>query len=189
MKNPITPGSLLGRLLLTASIILGLAGVKVNAVSLQSDHDNYHAGAPIAFTFKAGSGNKKDWVGIYPEGVVPGSVGSTIWNYVDGTQNGNSGLKEGTIAFPNGLSLAGVYDAHFLLNDGYTSLFTNTFSVTDPSAPLVHTAKRIYAPGEPITITFTNGPANAKDWIGIYKKGQTPGAADSTTYRYVDGTT
>ena len=52
--------------------------------------------------------------------------------------------------------------------------------------PSVTTDKAAYAAGEPITFTFTNGPGNAKDWIGVYPKGTTPGAV-STIFGYVGG--
>ena len=41
---------------------------------------------------------------------------------------------------------------------------------------------------ESVTISFSGGPGNAKDWVGIYKEGQTPGDVDSTIWSYVDGT-
>lgn len=156
--------------------------------SLQSDHDAYYPGEPIAFSFANGPGNSRDWIGVYPSEVVPGSVGSTIWNYVAGTQTAGAGLKEGAVQFPNGLALAGDWAAYFLLNDGYTALATNLLKVVEPGSPLVRASQRLYATGQRIEITFTNGPANAKDWVGVYKVGQTPGAVQSTIWNYVDGT-
>jgi hypothetical protein len=46
-----------------------------------------------------------------------------------------------------------------------------------------------YKPGEDIVISFSGGPGNAKDWVGIYKEGQTPGAVISVQYKYVGGET
>lgn len=48
--------------------------------------------------------------------------------------------------------------------------------------------KSTYARGENITVTFSNGPGNAKDWIGIYKSTDTPGSQNSTAWLYVNGT-
>lgn len=167
----------------------GLALHASAAPSSWTDHDAYYPAEPIVVSFADGPGNPKDWVGIYPTEIVPGSVGSTIWNYVDGTQGGNTGLKEGTITFGNGLALAGDWVAYLLLNDGYTTLTTNTFKVVDPGTPLVRIGQRVYSTGQAITVTFTNGPAAAKDWVGIYKAGQTPGGGTpSTLWNYVDGT-
>jgi hypothetical protein len=40
----------------------------------------------------------------------------------------------------------------------------------------------------PITISFSNGPGNAADWIGIYKVGDVPGTNQATDWLYVNGT-
>lgn len=169
-----------------------LAGVTPSAhaqsPSVLTDHDAYHSGEIIRVLFKSGPGNRLDWIGVYPDGVEPGLTPSTLWNYVDGTRVGRTGFKEGTVTFPNGLNLDGDWVAYLLLNDGYTKLATNNFKVVDPSSPLVRANKRVYAPDETITITFTNGPANAKDRIVIYPTGQTPDAVGATLWNYVDGT-
>lgn len=156
---------------------------------LISDHTSYFPGENMVFTFLNGPGNRLDWIGLYPDGVTPGSVGSTRWYYVNGTQGGTVGLSEGVVTFAEGLNIAGDWAGYFLLNDGYTMLATNLFKVVDPATPLVRLEKRLILKGEPITVTFTNGPGGAKDWIGIYKEGQTPGSATpSTLWFYVDGT-
>ena len=49
-------------------------------------------------------------------------------------------------------------------------------------------SKTTYKPGEDIVLTFSDGPGNAKDWVGVYKEGQTPGDVGSTLWFYVDGT-
>jgi hypothetical protein len=97
-------------------------------------------------------------------------------------------LSDGKVTFDPGLGIAGDWVGYFLLNDGYTILASNPFKIVDPSATLVRTDKRIYEKGTDITATFNNGPGNPKDWIGIYKAGETPGGPDSTLWYYVNGT-
>ena len=48
--------------------------------------------------------------------------------------------------------------------------------------------KTEYYPGETIVASWSGGPANAKDWIGIYKTGQTPQTVNSTLWAYANGT-
>lgn len=49
--------------------------------------------------------------------------------------------------------------------------------------------KVVYAPGEEIVATWTNGPGSATDWIGIYPRGVIPdGNPGSTIWFYVNGT-
>lgn len=161
----------------------------IAAPGILSNHDDYLPGEEIRITFQDGPGNTKDWIGVYPPEAEPGPTPSTIWQYVDGTQSGSQGIKEGTLIFPNGLALAGDWWAYFFLNDAYTKLATNVFRVVDPSSPILRVPKRQFAIGEPIQVAFTNGPANTKDWIGLYKVGQTPGGSTpSTVWAYVDGT-
>ncbi len=54
------------------------------------------------------------------------------------------------------------------------------------SSPKIESDKLQYKPNETITVTYSAGPGNAKDWVGIYKKGQTPGGIASTTWKYVN---
>jgi hypothetical protein len=169
--------------------LTALSAALAQTPSLVANHTTYYAGEDIVFTFADGPGNRLDWIGIYPEGVVPGSVASTRWSYVDGTPQGNTGLREGTVTFAGGLNLAGPWTAYLLENDGYTELASITFTIIDPFWPLVRTDKRSYVTAEPIVVTFQNGPGNPLDWIGIYLEGQTPGGGPtSTLWSYVDGT-
>lgn len=155
--------------------------------SITTDHFSYLPGEDIVASFKNGPGNKKDWIGVYPKDTTPGA-GSTLWHYVDGTDAGNTALTEGAVLFAGGLNLAGDWTAHILVDDGYTTVAQSDFRVVDPTLPFVRTVKRVYTPGEPITVTFTNGPANPADWVGIYKAGEVPGGPVSTLWNYVGGT-
>jgi len=171
-----------------ALVLTLLSASGLNAQRLVSNLENYFPGEAIQIDFSGGPGNTKDWIGVYPDGVLPGSVGSTIWSYVDGTRSGNAGLREGSVRFANGLNLAGIWNAYFLLNDGYGILTNIAFNVLDPSAPAVRPSQRTFAPGQVITVGFTNGPANPKDWVAVYRANQTPGSIGSTLWSYVDGT-
>ncbi|RYD40309.1 MAG: hypothetical protein EOP85_14460 [Verrucomicrobiaceae bacterium] len=42
------------------------------------------------------------------------------------------------------------------------------------AAPAISLNKASYAPDETIQVTFSGGPGNPKDWIGIYTDGITP---------------
>jgi endonuclease/exonuclease/phosphatase family metal-dependent hydrolase len=63
----------------------------------------------------------------------------------------------------------------------------STFTATP--APLPHsvaTDRADYAPGAPIKVDFA-GPGNSRDWIGIYREGDTPGSVGSQYWKYVGG--
>lgn len=182
-SHPPSPGKLL-----TALVAGLIVSPTLTAQSVVTSRENYFPGEAISVSFAAGPGNAKDWIGIYPDGIKPGSTGSTLWNYVSGTRTPGAGLREGSVTFGSGLNLAGVWTAYLLVNDGYTVVTNASFNVIEPTAPAVRPSANRFAPGEAITVGFTNGPANPKDWVGIYKAGQTPGSVASTLWFYVDGT-
>ncbi|MDF3287950.1 alkaline phosphatase family protein [Streptomyces silvisoli] len=75
-----------------------------------------YQGQSVTFDYSTPAANlsAKNWVGIYPAGVKPGSQGSTLWQY---TPNAN-----GTVSFDTTALTPGAYDVYYLYNDGYTSL-------------------------------------------------------------------
>lgn len=174
--------------LLTVALTLASASALLAAPALLPNHSRYFPDEPIVIQFSDGPGNPADWVGIYPDGAEPGGPPSTLWFYVNGTRTADIGFRQGSLNFSSGLSLGGVWNAFFLLNDGYDQLASTSFEVVDPSTTLVRTDRRTYAAGEPIVVSFFNGFGNPKDWIGIYRSDQTPGGPPSTAYLYTDGT-
>ncbi|RYD47704.1 MAG: hypothetical protein EOP85_04970, partial [Verrucomicrobiaceae bacterium] len=63
------------------------------------------------------------------------------------------------------------------------------FSVAALAAPSISLNKESHAPGETIVVSFSGGPGNASDWIGIYTDGITPnGNPQSLAWYYTNGT-
>ena len=46
--------------------------------------------------------------------------------------------------------------------------------------------KNTYVPGEAIVASYSNGPGNAQDWVGIYETEQIPGSVNATTWFYTN---
>ena len=171
-------------------LVAGILAVQSSAALAQevsTDYSTYDSGEEIIVTFSEGPGNPKDWVGLYKRDMVAGEVGSLAWFYVNGSKTGGDGLAEGELTFPDGMTDEGYYEARFFENDGYTLLAKTTFAVGD-LGPGVKTDKSSYTPGEPITVDFLLGPANPKDWVGLYKVDMVPGSVGSLAWFYVDGT-
>jgi len=116
--------------------VVGLTTLSALAqtATIELDHTAYLPGEAIVADFAGGPGNRKDWIGVYPEGVIPGSQGSTIWRYVDGTTAGNTGLADGSVTFPTGLRFSGSWTAFLLVNDGYEVSTQVTFTVVDSTS-------------------------------------------------------
>jgi phospholipase C len=96
------------------------------------DATTYAVGQPIVATFGYGTGNATDWIGVYPRGVSP-HTGSTIWEYVDGSQTAGAAVTDGTVVLGPGSGAwplaAGAWTAYFLVDDGYTYLASFDFDV------------------------------------------------------------
>ena len=154
--------------------------------ALASGKEVYLSGEDITISFSNGLGNPKDWVGLYGPDMTPGDVGSLTWSYVSGSKTAGEGLTDGTITFAGGLN-AGSYVARFFENDGYTQI-ADAVAFTVVPRPAVTTSKEKYTPGESITVNFSAGPGNPKDWVGLYRPDMTPGDVGSLVWAYVSGT-
>jgi hypothetical protein len=63
----------------------------------------------------------------------------------------------------------GGYDAVLTAGDG-AELASVGFWIRDPNAQIeVSTDRETYGVGEPILVSWTDGPANRWDWIGVYE--------------------
>lgn len=65
--------------------------------------------------------------------------------------------------------------------------FVVTGSTLNPS-PVISLTKTRFNLNENIVVSFSNGPGHSTDWIGLYKKGESPGPTPSTSWQYVSGT-
>lgn len=155
--------------------------------------DNNGTGSPAA------GGLPKDWIGIYKEGEKPGTTGvSTVsYSYLNGiTTPPSTAIKNGTVNLKN-LPI-GDYYIGFFTNDGWDEISEGIhISVQDLPKPSISTDKVTFKPNEKISVTFNNNngtgsPAAGnlpKDWIGIYKDGETPGTSgvSSVRFAYLNG--
>lgn len=92
-----------------------------------SDARTYRPGAKVTAEFRHGPGNAKDWVGVYRPG---GEDASPLdWQYVDGTQEGRAGLKNGALVFAGGFASPGGYELRFFKDDSYDRLHVGRFAV------------------------------------------------------------
>jgi cytochrome c oxidase assembly protein Cox11 len=139
----------------------------------------YVAGAPIAVQF-TGATHAKDWVGMYTKGHTPGKQSSHSWSHsVKGT---------GTVMITP--KTAGTYFIVMFCCDGYTETTKRIVGITVKAKPVVAYKSTVkiasngpFVAGSAMTIAFT-GATHAKDWIGLYKVGHTPGKQSSHSWSY-----
>ena len=140
----------------------------------------YTLGDAVQIGFTNAPGGTLDWIGIYRVGRNPGAGSPSVkWSYTPSAA--------GTVEFA-GLE-KGYYYAVYLLNDGYFELSQRVpFAVGQQIASVSMDSANVTAGGD-FTVRFTDGPGIPKDWIGLYKQGETPGDNVLTSYLYFGGAT
>lgn len=140
----------------------------------------YALGEKITVSFKYAPENQKAWVGLYRYGETPGGGPvSSAWSYT----SGQSGSLEFSLNEPN------EYFAVLFKDGGYTEASERVRFFVG-SVPELSIEKTTYNEGDTVEVKYTNAPALASDWIGIYKMGKTPGTSDASgSWAYSDSWT
>jgi hypothetical protein len=128
-------------------------------------------GDRIAVTYNA-PGSDGNEIAIVPEGGDPGAR----------LQRLDAPGARGTATLKTSSMDPGGYEAVLLDGDG-TEIARISFWLRDPQAKLeLSTDKRTYDRGEPIRVSWSDGPANRWDWLGVYEAK----AADPRTDSYLN---
>ena len=105
-------------------------------VELAVNQDVYVQEDPIKVTFRNGPGYPRDWVGVYRADIIPGSVTSSDWLYVNGSKTPGEVEINDTLIFDPGL-LPGDYVVYFFENDSFDQLAQFPFKVLDTTNPVI----------------------------------------------------
>jgi hypothetical protein len=128
-------------------------------------------GDRIAVSYNA-PGSDGNAIAIVPEGGDPASPLKRL----------NARAAQGTVRLDTSHMDPGGYEAVLLDGDG-SEIARVSFWLRDPRAELrLSTNQRTYERGEPIRVSWTDGPANRWDWLGVYKVT----AADPKTDSYLN---
>jgi hypothetical protein len=149
--------------------------------ALSLNKPSYNSGESVTVGYSNAPAVSKDWLGVYKRGDTPVPVASTKWTYV------TVGQAAGTW---NVTGLAdGYYFLNYFVNDGYTEIGDRVSFTVGQQLASVNMDTNMFLPGQNFTVRFNNGPGTAKDYLGIFKKGDVPGIDELVTYLYVDGKT
>ena len=130
-----------------------------NAPYIKTTSSEFEATDTITVDFA--NTDTKDWVGIYPQGIAPGTTNALIWKYAEGN---------GTLQFSAAsLQGAGDYTVYLCDNDGYAVLDSVAVTVLD-------TDKTDYGAKE---ATVKAAVVNGKSTMSVTV---TPSVADKLTY-------
>lgn len=167
----------------SASLFAGIiATTAAFAQSVTTSQSSFTAGQPVQVSW-TGAASTSDWIGIYPQGVTPGSQSSTSWIYTSGTKT------KPTVIIPSGSAgmsstlPVGNYSIYLCANDGYSVRATNSFSVA--AAPSVSAPTAVS--GTSLVVNYSGAPGNGTDWIGVYQQGQS--GSSYVRWVYLNGAT
>jgi cytochrome c5 len=124
-------------------------------------------GGTVTVAVGNGPANRNDWVALYATG------GSTYlsWKYLNGLETlPATGMTGATLAFVMPTT-PGSYTMRFYT--GTTLLATSEPVTVAAPNPTFTVSATTVAPGEAVTATVSNGPANRNDWIAVYAAGGT----------------
>jgi endonuclease/exonuclease/phosphatase family metal-dependent hydrolase len=125
---------------------------------------------------------------------APGATASSIAVTPEGDDTAPAASNQpvsgrtGTLTIDTDTMAPGGYDIA-LLDDAGNQIATNQFWVRSKVATIdIKTGKSTYAVGEPITVSWNNGPANRWDWVAVYKAGASnPSKDDYLLWGYTGG--
>lgn len=120
----------------------------------------YNPGEGVTVQYKSAPSFSNDWIGVYKIYDEPGEQGSTAWQYVSG--------ETGSVAF-SGLQ-KGYYFANYFLKNGYSEPGERAYFAIGDDLAVVSVDSSSYREGSIITITYSNAPPIAGNWLGIIDK-------------------
>jgi endonuclease/exonuclease/phosphatase family metal-dependent hydrolase len=135
-------------------------------------------GEPLDVTYHA-PGGAGERVRIVPVG------GDPVTDVLDSLGTPAGEATDGIVTFDTGALAAGSYDV-VLIDGSDAELARTPFWVREVGAPPVLDSVWRFDVGEPIVISFTQGPANRFDWIGLYERGADPLIDYYLAYRYTE---
>ncbi len=149
-----------------------------NIAFLTPKSNSFAAGSPIEMSFNDPDFAADDWIGIYFEGDDPVLVSSVAWTTVPS--------KSGTVTFPGTLSGGSYFAVLFCCGSSETEYARSDVFTVEAGAmgTYVKTAASVYPLGAKILVNYRDMDYTDTDWIGIYKKGESPGSADATLWVY-----
>ena len=142
-----------------------------NTPILTGSQAAYPSGGTASITYSNAPGvNSSDWIGCYKVGQTPGSPASTVWHYV-------STGASGTMTFSFSGLPDGYYFANYFVNGGYTAIGNTVTFAIGSNISTATISKSALSYGEAFSVTYSNGPGNLKDYIGVFLADATPGGS------------
>jgi len=169
---------------------------------IQNEWPSDHAAVLATFRIETGAGVSSRPVAKFYAGTAVVMEGESVhfadnssnnptkwsWTFEGGTPN-QSVEQNPSVTY----STAGDFSVTLISTNSEgsdTARVTGLLKVEGTASPArLELDKKAYEIGEAIEATFSNGPGNSTDWVGIYRPGEVPGNGTdySTLWLYVNG--
>ncbi|MCI1966477.1 MAG: metallophosphoesterase [Oscillospiraceae bacterium] len=170
------------------------ASFAIGEVKIWTEESSYSRLDKTDITVHYADAASGSWIGVYYAGDVPGSsYPSIVWGYTDSdsgeiTFTTDDFSKSTHPNFSDGSKdylRSGDYKVVLFKDGGYAIDQACPFTVAGPQLTLDNHA---YSLNFQIDLDYSGTDAvNNKDWVGIYKKGETPGDSASYAFKYATG--
>jgi hypothetical protein len=163
----------------------------LNWITLTLNPTAVAPGAPLTVTAVLGSPtptSPRDWVGLF----CPTTNGDTAyvdWKYMNNTKTAPvvawSSPVQLTFTAPAGIGTK--CNVRLFRDNGFDKVMTSWPATVTVTPPTLSVSSPMVSAGGTMTVTAGGGPANARDWVGLY----CPAADGDMTYRdwkYLSGT-
>jgi len=130
------------------------------------------AGGQVTVTLTNGPGGASDWLAL-------AAVGAPDTSYLQSTSVG-AGVTTRTWTVT--LSSPGSYEFRLFLTNGTRAATSPTVTVSAASPPALTVSATSVAPGGQVTVTLTNGPGGALDWLVLAALGAPDTSYLQSTY-------
>ncbi len=125
-------------------------------------------------TLTNGLGGANDWLALAAVGAPDATY--LQWTYVGAGVT----TRTWTVAMP---TTPGQYEFRLFPNNGYTRAATSpAITVANPNPPTLTVSAPTVGPGASVTMTLTNGPGGANDWLALAAVGAPDGTYLQWTY-------
>ncbi len=112
-----------------------------------------------------GAGTAGERIAITPAGASPAAAIAA---------RSTAGDPDGAVAFGTKGWAPGTYDAALVAGDGSVRSRSRMWVYAAGAQPRVWTSKGVYAPREPIEVSWSAAPGYKWDWLGVYRAGRAP---------------
>jgi len=153
-------------------VVIALLITTPNSTTADTDiqlKSGYTLDQPVVVQLKNGVGTSgSEWMGIFDSD----TNSLKHWRNTNGLKNAEFNLTN-SITIGAGINKPGNYEIRYFANDTYEPTVTKSLVISKGTEFKIIPIKRYISIYDPLIVSLYNTPTGHKNWIGLYKKGDT----------------